>query len=29
VVIDVVACRTSITNEAGQVVDQMAAKVTP
>jgi serine/threonine kinase PknH len=29
VVIDVVACGTSITNEAGQVADQMAAKVTP
>jgi hypothetical protein len=29
VVIDVVACGTSITNEAGQVAEQMAAKVTP
>jgi hypothetical protein len=29
VVIDVVACGASITNEAGQVADQMAAKVTP
>ena len=29
VVIDVVACGTTITNEAGQVADQMAAKVTP
>jgi serine/threonine kinase PknH len=29
VVIDVVACGPSITNEAGQVADQMAAKVTP
>jgi hypothetical protein len=29
VVIDVVACGANITNEAGQVADQMAAKVTP
>lgn len=29
VVIDVVACDASVTNEAGQVADQMAAKVTP
>lgn len=29
VVIDVVACGQTITNEAGQIADQMAAKVTP
>jgi hypothetical protein len=29
VVIDVVACGTNITDEAGQVAEQMAAKVTP
>ncbi|MGA8548364.1 MAG: sensor domain-containing protein, partial [Mycobacterium sp.] len=29
VVIDVVACGTNITNEAAQIADQMAAKVTP
>jgi hypothetical protein len=29
VVIDVVACGTTITNEAVQIADQMAAKVTP
>jgi len=29
VVIDVFACGNSITNQAGVVADQMAAKVTP
>jgi serine/threonine kinase PknH len=29
VVIDVVACASSITNEGGRVADQIAARVTP